>query len=135
MTMKKIITAICLLACWAGQAQTKDYVGKWELCKIVTIKGDTELIKSSDARYMTYNFEFNNTFTYYNNEKKEEATGRWGYDFGSKTIKFKNPVYTKTKEKMGDYTLAVHQVTAANLVEVREEGKKKFSYRIYCRAK
>ena len=133
--MKKIITAICLLACWAGQAQTKDYVGKWELCKIVTVKGDTELIKSTDPRYLTYNFEYNNTFTSFSNEKKEEATGRWGYDFASKTIKFKNPVYTKTKEKIGDYNLVVQQVNPVNLVEVREEKKKQYSYRIYCRVK
>lgn len=133
--MKKIQILLALVAAFAAKAQTKDYVGKWELCKIVTAKGDTQLIKNSDARYMTYNFEYNNTFTSYEKAKDEEATGRWGYDFAKKTILIKNPVYVKTRTKIGDYPIVVHQVTMVNLVEVREEGKKAFSYRIYCRVK
>lgn len=133
--MRKIQVILALFAAVAVSAQTKEYVGKWELCKIVTEKGDTIAIKSSDSRYMTYNFEYNNTFTSYEKAKDEEATGRWGYDFAKKTIRIKNPVYVKTKTKIGDYPIVVHQVTLVNLVEVREEGKKKFSYRIYCRVK
>jgi hypothetical protein len=133
--MKKLFLSLALFAALGLAAQTKEYVGKWELCKIVTAKGDTQLIKYSDARYVTYNFEYNNTFTAFVKEKDEEATGRWGFDYGSKTIKIKNPVYSKTKVKIGDYPIVVHQITPVNLVEVREEKKKQFSYWIYCRVK
>lgn len=133
--MKRTLLLFSLLIGGILPAQTKDYIGKWELCKIVTAKGDTIAIKNSDSRFITYNFEFNNTFTSFIKAKDEEATGRWGYDFGSKTIKFKNPVYTKTKTKIGDYTLVVHSVTPVNLVEAKEEGKKQFSYWIYCKVK
>lgn len=133
--MKKIITALSILVTIAVSAQTKEYVGKWELCKVVTVKGDTQHIKTSDARYITYEFQYNNTFTSFVKEKDEEATGRWGFDFEKKMIKIKNPVYTKTKTKIGDYGIVVHLITPINLVESREEGKKKFSYWIYCRVK
>lgn len=133
--MKKYLLIPCFLFVVATNAQTKDYVGKWELCKVVTAKGDTQSIKYSDARYITYNFEYNNTFTAFVKEKDEEATGRWGFDFEKKTIKIKNPVYSKTKNKIGDYPIVVHQITPINLIEVREEKKKQFSYWIYCRVK
>jgi len=133
--MKKLLLICCLSICGILNAQTKDYVGKWELCKVVTAKGDTQHIKSSDARYITYDFQGNNTFTSFVKEKNEEATGRWGFDFANKTIKIKNPVYTVSKNKIGDYGIAVHQVTLVNLVEVRKEEKKTFSYWIYCRVK
>ena len=133
--MKKLLLTLSLLNFILGAAQTKDYVGKWELCKVVTAKGDTQTIKNSDPRYMTYNFEYNNTFTSYEKAKDEEATGRWGYDFANKTIKIKNPVYVKTKTKIGDYPIVVHMVTPINLIESREEKKKTFSYWIYCRVK
>jgi hypothetical protein len=133
--MKKLLVTLSLFAFATLGAQTKDYVGKWELCKIVTAKGDTIRIKSSDARYITYNFEYNNTFTSFIKEKDEEATGRWGFDFANKTIKIKNPVYTKTKTKIGDYGIVVHMITPINLIESREEKKKQISYWIYCRVK
>jgi len=133
--MKKIILILSICVCQIFNAQTKDYVGKWELCKVVTAKGDTQTIKYSDTRYITYNFEYNNTFTAFVKEKDEEATGRWGFDFEKKTIKIKNPVYSKTKNKIGDYPIVVHQITPINLIEVREEKKKAFSYWIYCRVK
>lgn len=133
--MKKLFLTIGLFAFVNAFSQTKDYVGKWELCKVVTVKGDTEKIKSSDARYITYDFQGNNTFTAFVKAKDEEATGRWGFDFANKTIKIKNPVYTVTKNKIGDYGIAVHMITPVNLVEAREEKKKQFSYWIYCRVK
>ncbi len=133
--MKRLILVISLLTFTFANAQTKDYIGKWELCKIVSAKGDTERIKSNDVRYITYNFEYNNTFTSFVKAKDEEATGRWGFDFAAKMIKIKNPVYTKTKTKIGDYGIVVHQITPINLVEAREEKKKQFSYWIYCRVK
>ncbi|HXB40346.1 MAG TPA: hypothetical protein VNZ49_07370 [Bacteroidia bacterium] len=133
--MKKLFVTLSLFAFSTLSAQTKDYVGKWELRKIVTAKGDTIHIKSSDARYITYNFEYNNTFTSFVKEKDEEATGRWGFDFANKTIKIKNPVYTKTKTKIGDYGIVIYMITPINLIESREEKKKQFSYRIYYRVK
>ena len=116
-------------------AQTKEYVGKWELCKIVTVKGDTERVAKTDARWIAYTFEYNNTFTSLTKEKDSEATGRWGFNFEDKYIKIKNPVYTLTKKKIGDYNIVIDQVTPHWFVEKRQEEKKKFSYWIYCRVK
>lgn len=135
MMMRKAITAALLLFAVTAAAQTKDYVGKWELCMIVTAQGDTEHIRRSDARYLAYNFEYNNTFTSFTRDKEGEATGRWGFDFGKKTIKIKNPVYTVTKTKIGDYGIAIEQVTPGWFTERKEEVKKKFSYWVYCRVK
>ena len=120
--MKGLIIVISLLAFTFANAQTKDYIGKWELCKIVTAKGDTERIKSNDARYITYNFEYNNTFTSFVKAKDEEATGRWGFDFAAKMIKIKNPVYTKTKTKIG---LARPQTTHTKLPQLGYTSKPK----------
>lgn len=119
----------------AVAGQTKEYVGKWELCMIVTAKGDTEHVRRTDPRYMAYNFEYNNTFTSFTKDKEGEASGRWGFDFAKKTIKIKNPVYVYTKQKIGDYTIPVQEVTAGWFTERKEEGKKKFSYWVYRRVK
>jgi hypothetical protein len=132
--MKRIlITFAGLMSC--ALAQTKDYVGKWELCMIVTAKGDTEHVRRTDARYLAYNFEYNNTFTSFTKDKEGEASGRWGFDFENKTIKIKNPVYVVTRQKIGDYGIAIEQVTPGWFSERKEEGKKKFSYWVYCRVK
>jgi hypothetical protein len=133
--MKKLILTLSLFTFEILNAQVKDYVGKWELCKVVTIKGDTELIKKSDPRFISYNFEFNNTFTSFSNEKKEEITGRFGYEFKTKTLKMKNPMLAKTRTAIGDYDIVVYSVTPTNFVEIKTENKKAFSYRIYCRVK
>ncbi len=102
---------------------------------MVTAQGDTQLIKSSDARFISYNFEYNNTFTSFIKEKNEEVTGRFGYEFKTKTIKIKNPVLTKTKTAIGDWDIVINNVTSINFMEVRAEKKKTFSYWIYCRVK
>ena len=133
--MKKLILTLSLFTFGILNAQVKDYVGKWELCKVVTAKGDTELIKKSDPRFVSYNFEFNNTFTSFNNEKKEEITGRFGYEFKTKTLKMKNPMLSKTRTAIGDYDIVVYSVTPVNFVEIKTESKKTFSYWIYCRVK
>ncbi len=133
--MKKIITIICLLSIGFIQAQTAPYNGSWALCKVVTPLGDTQKITSNDARYVTYVFTYNNTFSTFIKEKNEEATGRWGYEFKTKTIKIKNPVLTKSKTAMGDRDMVIYQVTPDFFVEVKEEKKKVFSYYIYCRTK
>ena len=83
--MKKLILTACLFTFGILNAQVKEYVGKWELSKIVNIKGDTELVKSHDPRYVTYNFEYNNTFSSFIKAKNEEVTGRWGFEFKTKT--------------------------------------------------
>lgn len=134
--MKKIIsTAFCILLFKLAGAQTAQYNGSWALCKIVTPKGDTEKISPADPRYITYVFTYNNTFTSFIKAKNEEATGRWGYEFKTKTIKIKNPMITKTKTALGDYDIVIHQVTADFFVEAKEEKKKPVTYYIYCRTK
>lgn len=133
--MKKIIVILAAFVAFVAKGQTKEYVGKWELCKIVTAKGDTQHIAKTDPRWISYNFEFNNTFTSWTKDKEGEASGRWGFNFEDKYIKIKNPVYTFTKKKIGDYNIVIQQVTLINFVEKREEEKKKFSYWIYCRVK
>lgn len=133
--MRRIVLIIAAFAALAGKAQTREYVGKWELCKMVTVKGDTQLIAKTDPRWISYNFEYNNTFTSWTKDKEGEASGRWGFDFEEKYIKIKNPVYTITKKKIGDYNIMIHQVATNFFVEKRQEEKKKFSYWIYCRVK
>jgi len=133
--MKHIILVWVLLTFAAANAQVKDYIGKWELCKIVTVKGDTELVKNTDSRYRNYNFEYNNTFTSFIKEKNEDVNGRFGYEFKTKTIKIKNPVLAKTRVAIGDYDIVIHVVMPNYFVELKEEKKKQFSYWIYCRVK
>ncbi len=135
MNMKKLLFILGIVVAMTTNAQTKDYVGKWELRMIVSPQGDTTHIKQNDARYITYNFEYNNTFTSYVKAKNEEATGRWGYDFGNKTIKIKNPVYTTSRVKIGDYDLVVKEVTPNWLAELRQEKKKEFSTWVYLKVK
>ena len=133
--MKKLLLTFCFFIFGILNAQVKDYIGKWELCKIVTAQGDTQLIKSGDARFVSYNFEYNNTFTSFIKEKNEEVTGRFGFEFKTKTIKIKNPVLTKTKTAIGDYDIVINNVTLTNFVEIKTGKKKTFSYWIYCRVK
>ncbi len=133
--MKTFLLSIAMLGAFAGSAQTKEYVGKWELCKMITVKGDTQHIAKTDPRWISYNFEYNNTFTSWTRDKEGEASGRWGFDFEGKFIKIKNPVYTFTKKKPGDYNIVIQQVTPVNFIEKRQEEKRKFSYWIYCRVK
>jgi hypothetical protein len=138
--MKKnrfVILAVCIMFFGTTNAQVKDYIGKWALCKVVTAQGDTQLIKNSDPRFVSYNFEYNNTFTSFSNEKKEEITGRFGYEFKTKTLKMKNPMLAKTRTAIGDYDIVVYGVTLVNFVEVRTENEKKklYSYWVYCRTK
>jgi hypothetical protein len=133
--MKNLILSFCLFALVSLNAQVKEYVGKWELCKIITAKGDTELIKSNDARFVSYNFEYNNTFTSFIKEKNEQSSGRWGLEFKTKTIKIKNAMLSKTRVYMGDIDIVINTVMPDYFVEIRTEKKKQFSYYIYCRVK
>ena len=132
---KTIIITLCILSFGILKAQTAQYNGNWALCKVVTPKGDTQKIATSDARYVTYNFTYNNTFTSFRKVKNEEINGRWGFEFKTKTIKIKNPVYTKSREQMESFDIITQQVTADFFVEVREEKKKEFTQYIYCRTK
>ena len=132
---KTIIIAVCIFSFGTVTAQTAPYNGNWALCKVVTPKGDTQKIAPTDARYVTYNFTYNNTFTSFRKEKNEEINGRWGFEFKTKTIRIKNPVYTKSREQMESFDIITQQVTADFFVEVREERKKEFAHYIYCRTK
>lgn len=133
--MKKILAGFCLAGLVNTKAQVRDYLGQWQLAKIVTVAGDTQLIKPSDPRYVNYTFEYNNTFTSFVKEKNEEMTGRWGYEFKTKTIKIKNPVMTKTKTAVGDFDIPISRVTPDYFVEARPEKKKQFTYYIYTKVK
>src|ERR1035437_8746584 len=129
--MKNIYLTFCLFTFGFLNAQVKEYVGKWELYKIVTAQGDTQLIKNSDARFISYNFEYNNTFTSFIKEKNEDITGRFGFEFKTKTLKLKNPMQAKTRTAIGDYDIVINNVTPNYFVEIKTEKKKQVSYYIY----
>jgi hypothetical protein len=136
--MKKIILFLVLgFNAFAFFAQSTPYLGEWELCKIVNLPADTQLIKKSDSRYVKYNFNYNNTFSSYHEEQKMEATGKWGLQKEDKRsfLKLKSHTFTKTKEGLGDYEIKIWNVTPASMIEYVEEKKKIVSYRIYCKIK
>lgn len=135
--MKNRILVICLFTFGILNAQVKEYIGEWELYKMVTPLGDTQLIKSSDVRFISYNFEYNNTFTSFIKEKNEEITGRFGFEFKTRIIKIKNPMLAKTRIAIGDYDIVISKVMPDYFVEVKTENEKKklFSYWIYRRVK
>ena len=136
--MKKIIIIlICVLSFNSLKAQATQYNGSWALCKIVTAAGDTQLVSEKDARYLTYNFTYNNTFTSFRKEQNEEVSGVWSFDFKTKAIRIRNALLTKTRTKLENYEIAIHKVTNNFFVEIKTENEKKklFSYYIYCRTK
>ncbi|HWY38492.1 MAG TPA: hypothetical protein VNY73_08035 [Bacteroidia bacterium] len=133
--MRKLFLGISIFALATLHAQVKEYIGKWDLCKIITAQGDTQLIKNSDPRFISYNFEYNNTFTSFIKEKNEEITGRFGFEFKTKTIKIKNPMQAKTRTAIGDYDIVIYSVTPDYFIETIAEKKKTFSYKVYCRVK
>src|SRR4051812_300609 len=119
--MKALLIIFSLFTFSFLNAQVKEYVGKWELCKVITSKGDTQLVKSSDPRFVSYNFDYNNTFTSFIKEKNEEATGRWGFDFKTKTIKIKYAMLSTTRVAMGDVDIAINKVMPNYFVEIKTE--------------
>jgi len=135
--MKHLILVLSLVSFSFVNAQVKDYVGKWQLCKVVTTQGDTQLINNTDPRYITYDFEYNNTFKSFVKEKNDEITGRFGFEFKTKTLKLKNPMQAKTRTALGDFDIVVNSVMPDYFVELKTEYAKKklFSYWIYCRVK
>jgi len=132
---KTIITLLCVLSFNLIKAQATQYNGNWVLCKIVTAAGDTQLVAAIDARYITYNFTYNNTFTSFRKEQNEEVSGVWSFEFKTKTIKIRNALLTKTRTKLENYNLVINRVAGSFFVEQREEKKKVFTYYIYCRVK
>src|SRR4051812_20498441 len=116
-SMKKLLLTISLMGFGILNAQVKDYIGKWQLCKVVTAQGDTQLIKNSDPRYITYDFEYNNTFKSFVKEKNDEITGRFGFEFKTKTLKLKNPMQAKIRTAIGDYDIVVNSVMPDYFVE------------------
>lgn len=136
--MKKIILLfVLIIGVGKVSAQSTPYLGEWELCKVVILPLDTQKITRNDARYVKYNFNYNNTFASYHEEQKMEATGKWGLQKEDKKsfLKIKSHTFTKTKEGLGDYEIKVWNVTPGTLIEYVEEKKKIVSYRIYCRIK
>ena len=132
---KALIAIICIFFVKTINAQTTQYNGSWALCKVVSPKGDTQKVAITDARYITYEFTYNNTFTSISKKYNEECTGRWGYEFKTKTIKIKKPVLTASKKALEDYDIIINQVSDKFFVETRPEGKKETWYYIYCRTK
>ncbi|MBS1646726.1 MAG: hypothetical protein JST67_05245 [Bacteroidetes bacterium] len=137
--MKKQFLFFGILFCATGictiQAQATQYNGSWALCKVVTPQGDTQKISTNDARYITYDFTYNNTFTSFSKKNNEECTGRWGYEFKTKTIKIKKPVLSLSKKPLNDYDLVIENAAPAFFVETRTENKKETWRYIYCRTK
>ncbi len=119
------------------KAQATQYNGSWALCKIVTTAGDTQLVSEKDARYLTYNFTYNNTFTSFRKEQNEEVSGVWSFDFKNKAIRVRNALLTKTRTKLENYDIVINKVTNNFFVEIKTENEKKklFTYYIYCRTK
>ena len=134
---KTIITLFCILSFNLIKAQATQFNGNWALCKIVTAAGDTQIVSEKDARYLTYNFANNNTFTSFRKEQNEEVSGVWSFDFKTKAIRVRNALLTKTRTKLENYEIVIHKVMPSFFVEIKTENEKKkiFSYRIYCRTK
>ena len=63
MNMKKIILVIAIAFSAAGLKAQTDLIGDWELCKIVVLPADTQVVKQDDTRYIKYHFNYNNTFS------------------------------------------------------------------------
>ncbi len=112
-------------------AQT-DLLGNWELCKLVKLPADTQLINADNELYIRYNFNYNNTFLAYHQKEKEEANGKWGFDRKENAIKIRNHTFIKTKTVLPDYNIKIAQLTKTSFVEVIEDKKgKPVLYKIY----
>lgn len=134
---KAIIVLLCILSFKLVQAQATQYNGNWVLCKIVTSAGDTQTVAATDARYLTYNFAYNNTFTSFRKEQNEEVSGVWSFDFKTKAIRIRNSIFMKTRTKLENYEILINKVTPKNFVEIKTENEKKklYTYYIYCKVK
>ena len=135
MIKKLSLFALTLFSFQLLRAQATQFNGSWALCKIITAKGDTQNINSSDIRYKTYNFTYNNTFTSFHKEQNEEISGVWSYEFKTKTIKLRNAVFTKSRAKAENSEMVIFRVSPTAFTEMKEEGKKSYSYAVYCRTK
>ena|ERR1700749_1351182 len=136
--MKKAISIlVCVLSFNLLQAQATQYNGNWALCKVVTATGDTQIVSTTDVRYITYNFNYNNTFASFRKEQNEEVSGVWSFDFKTKAIRIRNSIYTKTRTKLENYDIVINKTTPTYFVEVKTENEKKklFTYYIYCKVK
>jgi hypothetical protein len=133
--MRNIITGLVVLFAANAFSQT-DLIGKWELYKIVTLPADTQLVKTDDPRYQTYNFNYNNTFTSYHRKENEEATGKWGFDSQKNAIKIKAHTFIKSKTGMGDYNIELLQpINKTVFIQVIYNKKDKpVEYHIYRKA-
>jgi len=134
---KAIIILVCVLSFNLIQAQATQYNGNWALCKVVTAAGDTQVVSTTDVRYITYNFTYNNTFTSFRKEQNEEVSGVWSYDFKTKSIRIRNSLFMKTRTKLENYEIVINKTTSNYFVEVKTENEKKklFTYYIYCKVK
>ncbi len=124
---------ILLFLCTGLKSQT-DLLGKWELCKIVKLPADTQLIKPDNEQYITYNFSYNNTFAAWHQKEKEEGSGKWGFDRKENAIKVRNHTLVKSRTLLPDYNIKLTQVNKLYFVQVIEDKKgKPLEYRIFCK--
>lgn len=127
----KQLTLIAILL-FAGKVFSQSELnGNWALAKIVTVKGDTQIISKNDKRFVSYSFSYNNTFKSYHEEQKMDATGKWGFDKKENAIKIKSHTFLKTKEGLGDYLIKLREYSKFIFVEIKEEKKKPVAFWIY----
>ena len=128
--MKTVLSLLMILTVTCGYAQ-QELNGNWALTKIITVKGDTQLVSKSDKRYVTYSFSYNNTFKSYHEEQKMDATGKWGFDKKGNAIKIKSHTFLKTKDGFGDYLIKLREYSKLVFVEIKEEKGKPVAFWIY----
>ncbi len=133
--MKRTLIIAFMLVIGFAKAQTTPYLGNWELCKVIILPADTQIIKKDDIRYVKYNFNYNNTFQSYHQDQKKEASGKWGMMKEDKKVflKIRSHTYTKTKEGLPDYQIVLGQTTATYFQELIEKKGKVVEIRIYCK--
>ncbi len=131
--MKRLlITLFCVTLCTFNLAAQTDLLGNWELCKIVKLPADTQNIDAHNAKYIKYNFNYNNTFVAYHEKEKEEASGKWGFDRKENSIKIRNHTFIKSKTGLGDFNIKLSQLNKTVFIQVIEDKKgKPLEYYIY----
>ncbi len=133
--MKRILIITFLLAVGFSKAQTTPYLGNWELCKVIILPADTQIIKKDDVRYVKYNFNYNNTFQSYHQQQKQEASGKWGMMKEDKKVflKIRSHTFSKTKEGLPDYQIVLGQTTKIHFQQLFEKKGKITEIWIFCK--
>lgn len=131
--IKKTLLVFLGIAVWSGLRAQTDLVGVWELCKVVKLPSDTQVVKQDDPRYLKYNFSYNNTFSCYHKKENEEATGKWGFDRAENAIKIRKQTFNKSKNTLEDYDIKLlQQINKVVFIQVISDKKNKpLEYYIY----